>query len=168
MPTHADSRSSTNAGVPEPATAPDGAAAIVALYRRVAAHAPLPIAMTAGRAHRLCGANPAFCQLLGAESEALLGQSLVDAVPASDTVRVLALLDQVYHTGAPARGVEPQPIHPERDQVYWNYIARPARERQADHAPDRRHPPPRCRRAGGRHPGRTAPAPTRIHQHHHQ
>ena len=125
MPTHADSRSSTNAGVPEPATAPDGAAAIVALYRRVAAHAPLPIAMTAGRAHRLCGANPAFCQLLGAESEALLGQSLVDAVPASDTVRVLALLDQVYHTGAPARGVEPQPIHPERDQVYWNYIAWP-------------------------------------------
>jgi PAS domain S-box-containing protein len=123
MPTHTDSHRSTNAGIPAPA--PDGPAAIVALYRAVAEHAPIPIAMTAGSAHRLCGANPAFCQLLGSESVALLGQSLVDAVPASDADRVLALLDRVYHTGAAAYEVDPPPIHPERDQVYWIYSVWP-------------------------------------------
>jgi diguanylate cyclase (GGDEF)-like protein/PAS domain S-box-containing protein len=122
MPTHTDSHSITN--VDGQATAPDGPAAIVALYRKVAERSPLPIAMTAGRAHRLCGANPAFCQLLGAEPLALLRQSLVDAMPASDTDRLLALLDRVYHTGAAAIEVDP-PLHPERDQVDWIYTIWP-------------------------------------------
>lgn len=112
MPTHA-------------ATTPDDPADSMALYRRVAEHSQIPIAMTAGHAHRLCGANPAFCQLLGAESEALLGQSLVDAVPASDTDRVRALLDRVYDTGAASGEDSPQPTHSERDQADWNYIVWP-------------------------------------------
>src|SRR6266545_6973289 len=92
MPTHMDSHNIPNEGDQAPAAmAPDGLADIMALYRRVAEHSPLPIAMTAGRAHRLCGANPAFCQLLGAERATLLGQSLVDAMPESDTAGVLAL-----------------------------------------------------------------------------
>ena len=126
MPTHADSQSSTNEGSQSPAAmAPDGPTDIVALYRRLAEHSPLPLAMTAGRTHRLCGANPAFCQLLGAEPGALRGQPLLDAVPASDTDRVLALLDRVYHTGKAALRVDPPPTHPERDQVYWTYIVWP-------------------------------------------
>jgi len=90
----------------------------------VAEHSPLPIAMTAGRAHLLCGANPAFCHLLGAERATLLGQSLVDAMPESDTDGVLALLDRVYDTGKAALGGDPH-LHPERDQVYWIYIVWP-------------------------------------------
>jgi len=119
MPTQADLHHHTNAGGQlHAATTPDTPADIGALYRRIAEHSQIPIAMTAGRAHRLCGANPAFCQLLGAESEALLlGQSLVDAVPASDTDRVRALLDRVYGTGTASREDSPQPTHSERDQT---------------------------------------------------
>jgi diguanylate cyclase (GGDEF)-like protein/PAS domain S-box-containing protein len=126
MPTHAESHHPTKAGGQvHAAVTPDAPADIMALYRRIAEHAQIPIAMTTGRAHRLCGANPAFCRLLGAESEALLGQSLIDAVPASDTDRVRALLERVYHTGAASREDSPQPTHSERDQANWNYIAWP-------------------------------------------
>ncbi|HEY3228349.1 MAG TPA: PAS domain S-box protein, partial [Roseiflexaceae bacterium] len=126
MPTHADSHRITNEGGQAPvATARAGPADMVALYRRVVERSPLPIAMTAGRAHLLCGANPAFCHLLGAERAALLGQSLVDAVPTSDADRVLALLDRVYYTGEAALTVDSQPTHPERDHVYWIYTIWP-------------------------------------------
>jgi len=121
-----DSHNIPNEGDQAPAAmAPDGLADIMALYRRVAEHSPLPIAITAGQAHLLCGANPAFCHLLGAERATLLGQSLVDAMPESDTDGVLALLDRVYHTGKAALGGDPRPIHPERDQVDWIYIVWP-------------------------------------------
>src|SRR5688500_18030212 len=87
MPAHIAMHTSTTA-----APAPDGPAASVRLYRRVAEQAPLPIAMTTGQAHLLCVVNPAFCQLLGAEPVALLGRPLIDAVPASDAAGVLTLL----------------------------------------------------------------------------
>jgi diguanylate cyclase (GGDEF)-like protein/PAS domain S-box-containing protein len=120
MPAHVDLHTSTN-GAP----APDGPTASVALYRRVAELAPLPIAMTTGQAHLLCVVNPAFCQLLGAEPVALLGQPFIDAVPASDADGVLALLDQVYHTGEAALGLDSQPIPLERDQAAWSYTIWP-------------------------------------------
>src|SRR6185295_15882749 len=121
MSTPTDSYRSTTADD----QASDRAVDIVALYHQVAAHAPLPIAMTVGRAHRLCGANPAFCQLLGAVPRALGRQSLVDAVPAADTDRVRALLDRVYHTGEAGLDGDPPPIDAARDQVYWTYSVWP-------------------------------------------
>jgi diguanylate cyclase (GGDEF)-like protein/PAS domain S-box-containing protein len=115
----------------EAALAPDHAADIVALYHRVAEHAPLPISMTAGPAHLLCGANLVFCRLLGVDSAALVGRSPVEAVPASDTERMQHLLDRVYQTGEAVQEVVPQPIELAGDQLSWAYTVWPIRDGQS-------------------------------------
>jgi PAS domain S-box-containing protein len=126
MPTHADSDSASNAEGQAPAEpAPDGSTAIVALYHAIAERSPLPIAMSAGRAHALCAANPVFCHLLGAKPATLLGQSLVDVVPTSGTDRLQALLDEVYRTGTAAPAVDMELAHAERDHRYWTYTVWP-------------------------------------------
>jgi diguanylate cyclase (GGDEF)-like protein/PAS domain S-box-containing protein len=109
---------------------PVGPADIVALYDRVAAHSPLPIAMLAGRAQLLCGATPVFCQLFGAESPALLGRPFVDILPASDRERVLSLLDWIYQTGETGFGGIPQPSRLERGESAWHYVAWPIPDAQ--------------------------------------
>jgi PAS domain S-box-containing protein len=113
MATHADSNSIS------------GSTAIVALYRAMAERSPLPIAMSAGRAHVLCAANPAFCHLLGAKPATLLGRSLVDAVSTSGAERLQALLDEVYRTGTAAPAVDMELIHSERGHRYWTYTVWP-------------------------------------------
>jgi signal transduction histidine kinase len=58
MAAHTYSNSVGNAEGQAPAeTAPDGSTAIVALYRAMAERSPLPIAMSAGRAHVLYAMN---------------------------------------------------------------------------------------------------------------
>jgi PAS domain S-box-containing protein len=126
MVTHADSNSTSNAEGQAPAeAAPDGSTDIVALYRAMAERSPLPIAMSAGRAHVLCAANPAFCHLLGVKPATLLGQSLVDAVPTSGAERLQALLDDVYRTGTAAPAVDMELAHAERGHRYWTYTVWP-------------------------------------------
>lgn len=125
MPIQTDLPRITSEEAQEPAATLNGSADIVYLYRRVAAHSPLPIAMTAGSAHLLCSANPAFHQLLNTEALALLGHSLVSIVLASDTDRVQTLLDRVYQTGEAALEVALQPNHAQFDHTYWNYIIWP-------------------------------------------
>jgi two-component system, NtrC family, sensor histidine kinase KinB len=126
MATHADSNSTSNVeGQASAGTAPDGSTAIVALYRAMAERSPLPIAMSAGQAHVLCAANPAFCHLLGAKPATLLGRSLVDAVSTSGADRLQALLDEVYRTGTAAPAVDMELTHAERGQRYWTYTVWP-------------------------------------------
>jgi diguanylate cyclase (GGDEF)-like protein len=89
-----------------PLTGPDSALTIASLYHKIAKEAPIPLALTAGPTHLLCGANTAFCQLLGIGAETLLGQPFSAAVPAADALRVQALLDAVYQSGTPWRAAE--------------------------------------------------------------
>jgi PAS domain S-box-containing protein len=126
MPIHADVHSTKSVAGQAPAdTAPDSPAAIATLHRILAERSPLPIAMTEGPAHVLCGANPAFCRLLDAERAALLGELLIKVVPVSGVGRVLALLDQVYRTGEAASAVDQEHIQPERGHSYWTYTVWP-------------------------------------------
>jgi diguanylate cyclase (GGDEF)-like protein/PAS domain S-box-containing protein len=108
----------------------DGSNDIVALYRRVVEHSPLPIAMTIGQGHVLCGANPAFCELLGVEVAALLGQSLIGTMPTADTDHVRTLLDQAFHTGMALLGIDPPPILLQHDHVSWSYSVWPIPDEQ--------------------------------------
>jgi PAS domain S-box-containing protein len=124
MPTHSDSTRSA-AGQDPVETTPDGPAAITTLHRILAERAPLPIAVTEGRAHVLCAANPAFCHLLDTERAALLGKPLTEVVPAVGAGGVLALLDQVYRTGEAASAVGQEHTHPERGHSYWTYTVWP-------------------------------------------
>jgi PAS domain S-box-containing protein len=122
MPTHTDSDSTRSAAGQDPAkTTPDGPAAIAILHRILAERSPLPIAMTEGPAHVLCGANSAFCRLLDTERTVLLGKPLVEVVPALGAGGVLRLLDRVYRTGESASAADQEYIHPERGHSYWTY-----------------------------------------------
>jgi PAS domain S-box-containing protein len=122
MPTHADLDSTRSAAGQHPAkTTPDGPAAIATLHRILAERSPLPIAMTEGPAHVLCGANSAFCRLLDTERTALLGKPLVEVVPALSAGGVLRLLNRVYRTGKSASAADQEYIHPERGHSYWTY-----------------------------------------------
>jgi diguanylate cyclase (GGDEF)-like protein/PAS domain S-box-containing protein len=103
---------------------------IVALYRRVVEHSPLPIAMSIGHGHVLCGANPAFCELLGAEAAALLGQSLIGTMPTADTDHVRTLLDQAFYTGKALLGIDPPPIPLQHTHVSWSYSIWPIPDEQ--------------------------------------
>jgi PAS domain S-box-containing protein len=125
MATHLDSNSTGNAAGPPPAET-----AIVALYRAMAERSPLPIAMSTGREHVLCAANPAFCHLLGAKPAMLIGRSLVDVVPISRTDRLQALFDEVYRTGTAAPAVDMELTHAERSQRYWTYTVWPIADDQ--------------------------------------
>jgi PAS domain S-box-containing protein len=71
-----------------------------------------------------------FCQLLGTDAVALLGQPLIDVMPIADTDRIQMLLDHVYQTGEAVLGAESLPIHTERDLVYWNYSIWPITDTQ--------------------------------------
>jgi PAS domain S-box-containing protein len=73
----------------------------------------------------LCAANQAFGDLLGAQPAILLGQSLVDAVPASGAARLQVLLDKVYGNGTAAPAVDIEFRHPERGQRFWTCTAWP-------------------------------------------
>ncbi len=126
MPIHADAHSTKSVAGQAPAdTAPDSPAAITTLHRILAERSPLPIAVTEGLAHVLCGANPAFCHLLDTERAALLGKPLIEVVPTVGADGVLALLDQVYRTGEAASAVDQEHTHPERGHSYWTYTVWP-------------------------------------------
>jgi PAS domain S-box-containing protein len=126
MATLANSNSTSSAESQAPAeTAPAGSTDILALYRAMAERSPLPIALSAGQAHMLCAANPAFCHLLGAKPATLLGRSLVEAVPASAADRLQALLDEVYRTGTPAPALEMELTLDGRGRQYWTYTIWP-------------------------------------------
>ena len=129
MPIPADSHTTMNEGI-HISAAPNDSADILALYRKMAERSPLPIAMTVGQTHLLCGANPAFSQLFGSQGVALLEQPLIDAVPAVDADCVLALLDQVYQTGEAILGFDQQPFHAQNNQISWSYSVWPIPDQQ--------------------------------------
>src|SRR5579859_5447861 len=70
--------------------------------RTLVDRSPLPIVATEGRAHVVRYVNPAFCELIGQPSEAIVGSSL--RAPLHESTRAqadaVALLDLVYATGS--------------------------------------------------------------------
>jgi signal transduction histidine kinase len=97
-----------------------------ALAQTVVRHTPVAIAVLTGPDHVFALTNPAFCPLLGVESEAqLIGRPLREALRGS--VRSLAeslRLDAVYEGGEPQAMIE-LPIHLERGITYWNVTSSP-------------------------------------------
>ena len=90
----------------------------------IAEHAPLPMATVEGSTHRVCYANPAFCQLMGAPMKDLLGRPLSALLPHKD--ECVTLLDLVSRTGEPASHTEKaqSKSHP----VFWSYTMWPVQE----------------------------------------
>ncbi len=77
------------------------------LCRPVIEAAPLPMAAVEGPEHRVRSVNPAFCRLIEAAREAVIGRPFVEAVPAWAGSQ--ALLDRVSRpAGAAAQlGLKP-------------------------------------------------------------
>lgn len=62
--------------------------------------APWAVTELAGDAHVVRYANPAFCSLINRAQGDVLGRAFASLLPSAD--ESLALLDRVFHTGAPA------------------------------------------------------------------
>jgi PAS domain S-box-containing protein len=91
------------------ATSPEGTAApdrvaidLATLGRLIGEHLPFAAAATQGDAHLLRWVNPAFCRLVGANAEDVIGRPLAEVLPAARTDGALELLDVALHTGAEA------------------------------------------------------------------
>ncbi|MEI9898122.1 MAG: ATP-binding protein [Chthoniobacter sp.] len=84
-------------------------------------HAPLPIATVEGATHIVRYANPAFCRLMEASAEHLLGKALSELLPEKDAC--ITLLDRVFQTRRPESHIEQDDSksHP----VFWAYTMWP-------------------------------------------
>ena len=100
---------------------------VTAFCRSLAERSPVPSAVTAGEAHVLRYANPAFYRLVGAERDALVGRPFFEAFPGSGTTGVASLLDRVYRTGEGARATDLPHDHSGHAVVYLSYLAREPR-----------------------------------------
>ncbi|HEX7512528.1 MAG TPA: PAS domain-containing protein, partial [Candidatus Methylomirabilis sp.] len=73
------------------------ASALRDLYRPLIEAAPLPMAAVEGPQHRVRSVNPAFCRLIGAAQDAVIGRPVAEVVP--QWADSQALLDRVSRTG---------------------------------------------------------------------
>lgn len=90
-------------------------------WRACLEQAPLPLALLDGTHFTIAYVNPALCQFLGKEPEALIGRSFSDAIPQGD--RCLAVLDQVSRTGQSATHIESTVFDPH--SPCWSYAVWP-------------------------------------------
>jgi len=93
---------------------------LATLGRMVGEHVPVATAATLGPAHVLRWMNSAFCGLVGASAEALIGRPFATAWPVARTDGAIELLDRVLGTGAEASLAESAPTHPR-----WTYTVAP-------------------------------------------
>jgi|GEM_PF-921265 len=107
-------------GEPTSATLPSQTG-LSGLCQAITEHAPLPMATVEGATHIVRYANPAFCRLMGASKEQLIGQRLPDMLPEKD--ECLLLLDRVFRTGQPESHTEQE--HTKTDPVFWSYTGWP-------------------------------------------
>ena len=116
-----------------------------ALAQTVVRHAPVAMALVTGREYLLALANPAFADLLGAESDAALaGKRLAEVV--GDRAEVIATtlrLDAAYAGDEPQAMVE-LPMHRAGRMTYWNVTTSPLVAADGGAAV-------RCRRSGCLH-----------------
>ena len=88
------------------------------LCRQVADRSPLPMVAVGGTGHTVCYVNPAFCRLIGRDTEELIGIPFAQAVPEGKVC--LPLLDRVYRTGEPQNYTEPE--HPRSHPPHRSYV----------------------------------------------
>jgi signal transduction histidine kinase/PAS domain-containing protein len=97
-----------------------------ALAQTVVRHTPVAMALVTGREHLLTLANPAFADLLGAESDApLAGKRLAEVV--GDRAAAIATtlrLDAAYAGDEPQAMIE-LPMHRAGRMTYWNVTTSP-------------------------------------------
>ena len=81
------------------------ASALLDLCRPLLEAAPLPMAAVEGPQHRVRSVNLAFCRLIGATQEAVIGRPVAEVVP--QWAGSQALLDRVSRTGKAETAVDP-------------------------------------------------------------
>jgi PAS domain S-box-containing protein len=81
---------------------------IATLGRMIGEHLPLATAATQGEAHLLRWVNPAFCRLVGAPADDLIGRPFVEALPVARTDGAVELLERALRTGEETSLPEPQ------------------------------------------------------------
>jgi PAS domain S-box-containing protein len=102
------------------ATTPGGAATpervaidLATLGRLIGEHLPVAAAATQGEQHLLRWANPAFCRLVGAPAEAIIGHAFAEVLPIARTDGAVELFDRVLRTGEEASLPAPGQTSPE-------------------------------------------------------
>src|ERR1700738_2383867 len=80
---------------------------IATLGRLIGEHLPLAAAATQGKAHILRWVNPAFCRLVGASADDLIGTPFLEALPAARNDGAAELLERALLSGEEASLPEP-------------------------------------------------------------
>ncbi|MDQ6672637.1 MAG: ATP-binding protein [Chloroflexota bacterium] len=93
-------------------------------------HLPLAAAATQGNAHLLRWVNPAFCHLVGAPADELIGRPFGAVLPSARTDGATELLDRVLRTGHAACVPEPSEVTVEGRLPTRSYAVAPLFGRQ--------------------------------------
>jgi PAS domain S-box-containing protein len=75
-------------------------------WRELLKQTPAGIALLSGPEHRFDWVNPAYQQIAGRSSEAMVGKTVREAIPEADEQKFVDLLDRVFVTGEPFAGHE--------------------------------------------------------------
>ena len=105
-------------------------------WREILRQTPAAVALLHGPQHRLEWANDRYFRLIGRSAEALIGKTVLEALPEIAAQKYLALLDRVYQTGAPFTGTESLLQIDRGDgtlkDAYVNFVYLPARDVAGD------------------------------------
>jgi two-component system cell cycle sensor histidine kinase/response regulator CckA len=101
-------------------------------WRELLLQTPAAIALMRGTEHRFEWVNNEYCQHVGWPAEALVGKTVVEALPEVADQVYLELLNNVYRTGEPFVGHE-SPVHLVRSggksrDYYVNFVYSPTRD----------------------------------------
>ncbi|HEX7547495.1 MAG TPA: sigma 54-interacting transcriptional regulator, partial [Candidatus Methylomirabilis sp.] len=99
------------------------ASILLDLCRPLIEAAPLPMAAVEGPQHRMCSVNLAFCRLIGAAPDAVIGRPVAAAVP--QWLGSQALLDRVSRTGKAETAVDQPKVRP--GSGVWSWTVWPVR-----------------------------------------
>ncbi|HVW87266.1 MAG TPA: PAS domain S-box protein [Bryobacteraceae bacterium] len=101
-------------------------------WRELLKQAPAGIAVLHGPEHRFDWVNPDYELIVGRSAEALIGRTVLEAVPEVKGQEYIHILDRVYQTGKPFHGHE-APILLRRTDgspeiIYINFVYLPTRD----------------------------------------
>lgn len=101
-------------------------------WRDLLFHAPAAIAVLRGPEHTFEWVNEEYVHLMGRPTEALVGKTVIEAVPEIAEQSYINLLDAVYQTGKPFTGHESllrlERGDGTRKDVYLNFVCLPSRD----------------------------------------
>lgn len=101
------------------------------LCRYLSEHSPVPLLAVEGVTHLVRYVNPAFCHLAGKERDTLLNKPFALVVPESEENECLAVLTNVYRTGAAQSLADQEQRYTSSEPNssfetrYWSYAAWP-------------------------------------------